>query len=337
MKPQKIEISHKTIIFTVIFLISLALLWSSRSIIVLFFICFLFMEALQPTVAKMEKIKIPRPLAIIILYLLILAFFSFAVAGVVPVFIEQTTALINTLPKTLSELSFFGTSAIDLSSQFQILERLPAEIAKTILSIFSNVFSAFIIFVITFYLLLERKNFDKYSFSIFGLQGKRKVLTILENLEKRLGSWVNAQMLLMVIVGILSYIAFLILGLPFAVPLAIVAGLLEIVPNIGPTVTAVIAGLVGLTISPLTGGLAVIAGILIQQIENNIIVPRIMKHTVGLNPLVTILVLATGAKLGGVAGAILSIPLFITIESIVRVVISQKNKNSKETVKPNSV
>jgi len=287
------------------------------------------MEALHPTVSKLQKFKIPRPIAILILYILILAFVSFSVAGVVPLLVEQTNGLVNTLPDAIANFSFFGASAIDLSSQFKILENIPGEIAKTVVSLFSNVFSAFVILVITFYLLLERQNFDDYSFNFFGIKGKDKALKIFGLLEKRLGSWLNAEVLLMTIIGLLSYLAFLLLGLPYAVPLAILAGLLELIPNIGPTVSAVLAGLVGLTVSPLTGVLAVLAGVLIQQLENNFIVPKIMKETVGINPLVTILLLASGAKLGGIIGAVLAVPIYLTVHSVLQVLVFANEGASK--------
>ena len=128
----------------------------------------------------------------------------------------------------------------------------------------------------------------------------------------------------MTIIGILSYIGYTILGLRYAVPLAIFAGLLEAVPVIGPVVTTALAALVGFTISPLTGVLAIAVGTVIQQLENNIIVPRIMKKSVGFNPLVTILLIASGAKLGGVIGAVLALPLFLTLQTVIKVLIEKK-------------
>ncbi|OGL52296.1 hypothetical protein A3K55_00590 [Candidatus Shapirobacteria bacterium RBG_13_44_7] len=327
MKPQRIEISYKTIVFTTVFLLSLYLLWQVRSLIYLVFFCFILMESLNPTVDRLERLKIPRAFAILFLYAIILTFFSFAIAGIVPILIEQTTALIKNLPSTIENLRFFGTSVIDLSSQFKIVESLPQNIAKTILSLFSNIFSGFVVFVITFYLLLERKNIGNYSFRLFGPQGKKKTLRVMNRLETRLGSWINAEIILMVAVGLLSYLGYLILGLNYTVPLAIIAGMLEIVPNIGPTISTLIAGLIGLTISPLVAILALIWGIVVQQVENNFLVPRVMKDAIGLNPLITILLLAAGAKLAGIGGAILAVPVYLTIETIVNV-LSENSKTS---------
>lgn len=320
MKPKRIEISYKTIIFTVVFLLSLVVLWQIRSLIVLLFISFVFMEALNPAVTRLERIKIPRPLGILLLYILILAVISFSVAGIVPILVDQTAALINSLPTMIQNIKIFGNNAIDLSSQFKILENVPTNIAKTAVGVVTNIISGFIIFFLTFYLLLEKKNFSKYSLSVFGEKGRIKFLKIVDSLELRLGHWVNAEFFLMTIIGILSYIAYLLLGLKYAVPLAIFAGLLEAVPTLGPTLATIVAAVVGFTVSPLIGVLTIAAGIVIQQLENNIIVPKIMKQTVGFNPLITILLIATGAKLAGIIGAVLAVPLYLTIETIVKVV-----------------
>ncbi|MFA5750444.1 MAG: AI-2E family transporter [Candidatus Shapirobacteria bacterium] len=324
MTNKKIEISYKTIIFTVLFLLALVLLWQVRTLIILLFISFIFMEALNPAVSRLERFKIPRPLGILILYIIILTVISFAIAGIVPILVEQTSGLIKTLPETIKNIKFFGADAIDLSSQFKILENIPGGIAKTAIAVVSNVISGFIILFLTFYLLLEKKNFSQYSYDFFGEKGKQKIITIIERLELRLGSWVTAEFFLMTIIGVMSYFGYTVLGLKYTVPLAIFAGLLEAVPSIGPTIATFIAALVGFTISPMIGFLTIGVGIVIQQLENNVIVPRIMKQRIGLNPLVTILLIAAGAILGGVAGAILALPLFLTIETILKVLIVKK-------------
>ncbi|KKU20129.1 MAG: hypothetical protein UX30_C0003G0004 [Candidatus Saccharibacteria bacterium GW2011_GWA2_46_10] len=319
MKPQKIEISYKTIVFAVLFLISLVLIWQLRGIFLLLFLCFIFMQALNPTVSRLEKLKIPRFVGILLIYFLILIGISFAAAGIIPALVEQTTSLIETLPNTISNINLWGIKPIDISSQFKLLENLPSNIATTLFSIFSNIVSVFVFFVLTFYLLIERKNLDKYAVSIFGQKNQDKVILIMNELEKRLGNWVNAQLFLMLTIGVLSYIGYLVIGLNYVVPLAIIAGLLEIVTNIGPTIATVIAAFVGLTVSPLTALMAIAWGIIVQQLENNFIVPKVMKATIGLNPLVTILLIASGAQLGGVAGAVLAIPTYLTISTIVSV------------------
>jgi len=315
MKPQKIEISYKTIIFTVLFLISLFVVWQLRRLILLVFLCYIFMEGLNPAVTWLQKLRLPRAVAIIIVYAIIAAAISFSFAGIIPALVEQSTNLIRSLPDTIQSINIWGINPGDFSSQLKLLENLPSNIASTALSIFSNIISVFVFFVITFYLLLERKNFDKYLIEIFG-DRSHKAVKVVNQLEKRLGSWVSAELFLMLIIGFLSYVGYLIIGINYALPLAIIAGILEIVPNIGPTIASILAGLFGLTISPLIGALAVVWGIIVQQLENNFIVPKTMKETVGINPLITILLIASGAQLGGIIGAVIAVPLYLTAETI---------------------
>jgi len=324
MKIRKIEISPKTIIFTVGFLLAIAFFWQIRDILVMIFISFVLMHAINPLVTRLQKIKIPRVLAIIIAYILVVSVLSFFIASIIPILIEQTVGLINSLPeitkniKIFGQNSFFTENNIDLTSQFKVLESIPTNIVSIAFSIGSNIFSALMIFVITFYLLLEKKNFPKYGDNFFGEKGRIKFLKIMNNLETSLGSWVSAELLLMTIIGLLSYFGYLALGLKYAVPLAIIAGLLEAVPNIGPIIATILAGLIGLTVSPLIALFTVIFGILVQQLENNFIVPKIMKKTVGLNPIITIILITAGGKLAGIGGALLAIPLFLTVQAIIK-------------------
>ncbi len=326
MKPQRIEISYKTILFIVALAMTLLFLWSIKNILLLLFICFLFAETLNPTIVALEKLKINRALGIILVYLTIISLISFSIAGIVPIVIEQTIGLINVLPNIVSRIDIFGISvnSIDWASQFKFIESLPTSIARITVSFFSNFFSLFVVLFMTFYLLLERKNIRNYSFKIFGSRGREKTLIFLELLEKHLGNWVNAEIILMTTIGLLSFLSFTLIGLNYALPLAIIAGLLEAVPGLGPAISTILAAMVGLTISPMTSLLAVISGIIIQQLENNFIVPKIMKEAVGINPLITIIAIAVGAQLGGVMGAILAVPVYLTINALVVTLLEKK-------------
>jgi len=143
------------------------------------------------------------------------------------------------------------------------------------------------------------------------------VFTVLLQIEKRLGAWVLGQVCLMIFIGLLVYGGLFFLRVEYALPLAIFAGLLEIVPTIGPTVSAIPAVLVAFGSSP---GLALSVAalyIIVQQIENNLLVPLVMKQSVGLSPVLTILALMIGGRFGGIAGAVLAVPVLISIQEIV--------------------
>lgn len=319
MTVSKVEISQKTIIFTTIFLISLVVVWQLRDLVLLFFLCFIFMEALNPAVMWLQKFKIPKILAILILYILIWTGISMSLAGAIPIIVTETTNLIKILPSTIDKITLLGVNPIDISSQLKLLENIPGSFASTIISVFSNLISVFAFFVITFYLLLERRDFEKHAKQYLSEDNANKAIEIINLLEKRLGRWVSGQLFLMIIIGILSYVGYQVMGLHYALPLGIIAGFLEMVPNIGPVVTSALAGLVGLTISPVAGAIAIIWGIVVQQAENNFIVPKVMQESVGLNPLVTIFLIAIGGTLAGIIGAIIAVPLFLTISVFYKV------------------
>lgn len=324
MKPEKIEISYKTIIFTAALGISLYLTWLLRGLIVLLFICVLLTVALNPFVTRLEKLKIPRTIGILLMYIIILAALSFTVASIVPIFTEQTSGLIKTLPGTLENIKIFGASAISLSSQFQIIGALPSEIAQTAFSVFSNIAIGFLTLVITFFMLHEWNHLDAHSLRVFGTSGQIKVSKIIKLLELRLGKWFNGFLLMMLIIGVISYLAYIIIGLNYAVPLAIIAGISEIIPVVGAIIAIALAGLVALTISPLTALITVLVCIVIHTVINNVVTPNVFKETVGLNPLISILAMTVGAELSGAVGAILAIPVFLTIQIVVEVLFEKR-------------
>lgn len=324
MKPQKIEITYRTIIFTVAFILSLGLVWYLRDIITLLFICLIFMEVLNPTVTALQKLKLPRFLSIIFIYSLVISFIGFTLAWIIPILVYETSGLLSALPTSLQNIQIMGFSAVDLSSQFKLLESIPSEVARTVVSFFSNLFTGFLVLVLTFYLLMEREHLDDYASKVFGGRHREIVAKIFFNLEKRLGSWVNGELILMTSIGLLSYAGYLGMGLNYALPLALIAGLLEVVPTAGPILSTILAGLVGMTTSPFTAVMAVIWGIVVQQLENNFIVPKIMSATVGLHPVITILTIATGAKVGGVGGALLAVPVYITVETVISHLLAAK-------------
>lgn len=312
--PKKIEISHRTIIFTAFFLILLWLLWQIRQIILGLFISLILMTAINPSIDKMERMKIPRVLGIILMYVLILGVFGLVIAGIVPPLVDQTATFIANAPNLIENIPFVNQQIIE--NQLQQLGSIPAGLVKISVSIFTNLIGVFALLVITFYLLLERKNLDRYLHILFGGDGEVKAERFVNRLEEKLGGWVRAELALMVIIGVLSYFGLRLLGIDFALPLALLAGIFELIPNIGPVLSSIPAILAGLIISPLTALAVAALYFLIQQVENGLIVPQVMAKETGVNPLVTIISLAVGFKIGGVSGAILAVPVVLLIQIV---------------------
>jgi predicted PurR-regulated permease PerM len=314
--PRKVEISHKTIIFSVLFVLGLWLLYQVLEIIFTLFIAFILMAALNPLIEKIEKLKIPRVLVIVFIYLLFFAFIGVVAAGIIPPLIDQTTTLLERIPTYVEEINLPWIDKETVLAESANLGSIPGKLVQLTVNVFRNLVALIILAVITFYLLMERKNLGKYLTILFNDDGQERASRFIEKLEKRLGSWVRAQIFLMVIIGAFSYVGLRLLEIDFALPLAVLAGFLEVIPNIGPTLAAVPAVVFGLTISPLYGLAVTALYILIQQVENAIIVPKVMEKGLGINPLLVIITLAIGLKLGGILGMILAIPAFLLIQEI---------------------
>lgn len=324
MVPKKVEISYKTILFIAAFVAGSWVVFQIKEVLLGFFICLILMSSLNPSVKKMESWKFPRWLAILSLYIIVILLLGLSLGWMVPPLINQTTILIERIPEFFRQFKILGIDEKVIASQFSQFTSIPANLIKFLFQIFSNVVAILALSVITFYLLLERKNLDEYLAVLFGEEKEKEIEVIVDKIEERLGSWVRGELLLMLMVGVLNYIGFLIIGIDYALPLAVLAFLFEIIPNVGPTLAAFPAILVGLTISPFHALATTGWCFLVQQIENSFLVPRIMKQVVGVNPLISLLSLAVGFKLAGLGGAILAIPTFIALEVILKAVLSSK-------------
>lgn len=315
--PKKIEISHRTIIFTVAFLLLLWVLFQVREIILMLFISLILMSAFNPAVNWLEKLHLPRSIAILIIYSLVWTVVGLVVAGIVPALVDQTGRLIHIIPAAISRVELFNANQEAITQQLlSQIGTLPENLLKFTVSLFGNLLAVFTTLVITFYLLLERKHLNTHLSTLWKGDKQDRIYRTINEIERRLGSWVRGELILMLAVGVFTYIGLLILGVEIALPLAILAGILEIIPNIGPTISAVPAVLVALTIHPLTAVATASLYLLVQQIENHLLVPKIMQRAVGVNPLVSILGLLIGFRLAGPAGAVLAIPTIIVTHII---------------------
>ena len=327
MKPKKIEISHRTIVFSVTFLACLWFLYFIREIILQIFVALLIMAILNPTVTKLhKKLKMPRFLSVIIVYFLVFGGFISVLTLAIPPLISQTSGFANNLPKYISEFDIPNFLTNGLTQEFASqIGSLPSQLIKITVSIFSNVLSVLAVFIFALYFLLAREKLDDNLGKIFSdAKIENKIKIIFERLEIKLGGWARGQIFLMIIIGVSTYIGLTLLGIPYALPLALFAGLLEIIPNIGPFLSSVPAIIVGFGISPLTGVAVAALYVLIQNVENYVFVPKIMEKSAGVHPLVTLLSLLIGFKIAGVMGALLSVPIVITIQVILGVVYSEK-------------
>ncbi|MBI2017454.1 AI-2E family transporter [Candidatus Daviesbacteria bacterium] len=318
---QKIDISHKTVIFIAIFLVSLWLTYLVKDLLIIIFVAIILMSALHPLVNFFTKFKIYKGLAIGLTYIIIITAITGMVLAISKPLIEESNKLASTFPATASQL--LQILNIDRSIVQSEVGSLSRNLFSLTLAVFDNLLTIIFLLVITFYLLLEKDSLEKRIASFF-VKREEKTRKLLVQIEDKLGAWLRGQLFLSLIIGLLSYIGLLVLNIPYALPLSLLAAVFEIIPVIGPIVSAIPAVLIALTISPILALGVVAMYFIIQQLENHLIVPQVMQRAVGLNPLVVILAIAIGSRILGFAGALLAVPLAVVLQIVVAEIISEK-------------
>lgn len=205
---------------------------------------------------------------------------------------------------------------------FNDLTRYVPDVTNNIFGFISSVFSNTLFVVTTMffalYFLLEENLVDRFLHHYFGRKIADKLSETLTLAERRMSSWFWGEIVLMTVVGTFSYIGLVIIGVKYALPLAVLAGLLEVVPNIGPVISAVPAIIIGFSQNYFAGFSTMALYVIVQQLENTLIVPMVMKRAVGLNPVFTLVALLLGGRVGGILGVLLSIPILLFTETILR-------------------
>lgn len=318
----KIEISLKTI-FTILIVGAVLFVFSRvTDILIQVFIAFVLMTALNPLVNQLQKLKMSRGVAIVTTYIMIISLVVVVFAVMIPAFIDQSVKLVAQLDlpqqpllTKLQSLQFNSSQLIPLVSQYG---GSVGRVFDLVFSTFSAFFTFFTVLVMTLYFLLGRDQLHTYTMIFFRSGDKKeRSKNMMNRVEAALGSWVRGEFLLMLSIGVMSYLGLVMLKIPFALPLAIFAGLMEALPNIGPTLAAIPAVLVALvSVSPVMAGVTTLLYILVQQLENNFVVPQVMKHAAGIRPLTTIVLILMGFRFGGVLGALLSVPIFIVAREV---------------------
>jgi len=322
-KPTNtLDISTTSIIRVIIVLIALWFLYFIRDIIAIVFVSIIIAAALSPSVDKLEKKKIPRAVSIIVLYLLVVGFLGAFIYFVFPPMISQIQQLADSLPSYFKTFSNFiislrdvstngllNASQASLSSLSNFLGEFINNIFNTTIGFFNGAAALLMIFVLTLYFLLDENGIKKFFVSLMPIKQKSKIISITSKIGKKLGGWLRGQIILAIAVGVVVYAGLFLMKVPYALTLAILAGLLEIIPIIGPIIAAIPAILVAFTISPTIALIVTAFYILVQELENKLLVPKIMQHAVGLNPITIIIIILIGAKLMGIIGVLLAVPV----------------------------
>lgn len=329
---MSLDISINTIFKILAVLIGLWFIFVVRDVIAIMFTSIIVAAALSPTIDLMAKRRIPRAITILLVYLLLIAFLGALVYFILPPAITQLRQLAEQLPNyfsyfqnLVSNLRDFGVqnhlisgSQAGLNTVSDFLNNFTTNIFDTTKGFISGFTAILTVFVLTLYLLLDENGIKNFFVALLPVKQKTQLVGIANKIGAGLGAWLRGQILLGIVVGVLVYVGLLIIGIPYALTLGLLAGVLEIIPIIGPILSAIPAILIALSISPTMALIVTGFYLLVQELENKLLVPKVMQRTVGLHPVTIIIVLLVGARLMGVLGILLAVPVTSVIYIILK-------------------
>jgi len=308
----------------------LLLLWAVRDVLVLLLLALTIAAAVSPLVNTLVRWHWRRALAVVFIYfilLLIIVLFLFLVipsvaaqlreiAAQIPAIYNRFLGLFHSLEQLLEK-----SRLIESPEQFlnQINESLLGSASSLLFSTFTLmkvIASLVVVLVISFYLVASENAFEEFWRAVVPLRYEEYVSNLWQRVNKKIGRWLQGQLLLGLIVGVMTYLGLKIFSMHFTFTLALIAGIFELVPFVGPIISAVPAVILGFAHSTSLGLMMILLYLAIQQLENHLIVPLVTNKLVGLNPVIVILALIAGGSLAGFVGVLVAVPVTVIITEI---------------------
>ncbi len=320
-----------------------------KDLVLVVLVAIILASGIEPIILWFKKYKIHRLPAAIISFIGFFGIFAGLVLFFVPTVLNETSDFLNKLPRYLDTIvlwnplnidstkviesqkvvqglsdglntstqlvkgtSLDNTSGIaDLVQNIQdVASNFSVGFINIISTVFGGLFSLILIIVLSFYLTVQEDGVGKFLGLITPIKHEKYVIDLWKRSQKKIGQWMQGQLLLAIIVAVLVYLGLTILGIKNALLLAVLAGLLEVIPVFGPVISAIPAILSAFLDGGITSTLLVVGlYVIIQQFENHLIYPLVVKKVVGVSPIIVILALIVGAKLAGFLGIVLSVPI----------------------------
>lgn len=331
-----LDLRHNRILQAIIVLVIIALIIILKAVIIVFFIAFLVATILHPVVGWLHKHHVPIGFAVILPVIGVIVILALIGFFVVPQLAQEVHHFSNQVPNYINDLKHNGLNFhINVNSLKSSLKGHYGTIGSALISVTSTaveiVVGVISVFIISLYWLGSYDRIQQTMLSFVPEKNRERAADIWSRIEKKMVSWVVAQALLGIAVGVLVWIGALIIGLPFAGALGVISGLLEIIPTLGPVASAIPGVLLALTISWQTAVAALIMYLIVHQLENHLLSPWLLGHTVKLSPIIIIFALLVGAVLYGILGVLLAVPAALVISSFV-----DSYREGKPRFKPSS-
>jgi len=328
---HQIDISTASIFRAILVVLGFVLLYLLSDVLVILLFAIVIASAVSPFVAWFEKRRVPRIVAVLLLYVMVFALVVILSSLVIPSVSTDLSGLNTILPKITQQLStsldkvqkgapkYFDFVA-EIQNILEILTGYLQQFSQSALNLvigaFGGLFSFVAIIVISFYLAVQKKGIENFLSAVIPERHEQYVIDLWKRVEVKVGLWLQGQLLLALIMGLFVYVGLSLLKVKFALLFAIIAMALEIVPVAGPVLAAVPAILMAFLQQPALALWVLIFYVVMQQFENHVLVPLVLGKTTGLNPVVVILAILIGFQLAGIAGGLLGVPVATIIVEI---------------------
>ncbi|MCM3632394.1 MULTISPECIES: AI-2E family transporter [Paenibacillus] len=297
-----------------------------------FIVAMIISYILNPVVSMLHDRKVPRTMAVLLIYAVFCTILTVILVNIIPMFIDQ----MQELNKHLPELSMRAQNLVvdinnsSLPESFReglnkTLVQFERKISETLLTFVDNIggmvnalFVAFVVPFLAFYILKDFEVFERAIIKYVPKSHRKNTIRLLKDVDTALGSYIRGQLLVCLIIGTFAYIGYLLVGMPYALLLASIVAITNVIPYLGPFIGAAPALLMASTISLKMMLLVVIVNTVCQILESNIISPQVVGRTLHLHPLVIILAVLVGGQVAGVGGMILAVPIFASGKVIIQ-------------------
>lgn len=333
----RVEISSGVVFKTIALVLLLWLSFYLRDIVIAMFVSIVVASALEPFINWFRERSVPRILAVVMVYAALIGIAFLSVSVFLPLIFDDFFKLFTTLPVYIKSFDFSSyvsekpgqilTAFKDIvADSFSVDKIMPgitsiisgtsSNIVETARSIFNEAVMFVLIAVFSFYFAVQENGVDSFIRLVSPLKYENYILDLWKRSRRKIGLWMQGQILLGVLIGVFVFLGLSIIGIKNALALAVFASVIEIIPVFGPILAAFPAAVLAFIQSPPLGFLVISFYIIIQQFENHLIYPLVVRKIIGIPPLVSILFLLIGFQLAGFFGIILSIPAAVIMIEI---------------------
>jgi len=308
----------------------IGLLYLIRNIVVLVFAALFLAALIHPAAEFLSRKKIPKGVTVIAIYVILFGLAVLTVSLLLPVFIDQSSHILDSFGRSWKTLSGGVHWLQDISTRYGLNDNLTAGlqslqeqlaglaggIVGRVTDVISGAIGLVAVMVMAYYMVVHEKDARRVFHNFVPEEYQEAISSILKHVEDKIGRWLIGQISLCLIIGIMYFVGLTLVGTKGALVFAVFGGFLEFIPYLGAILGAVPPIVLALSDSPFKALMTFVVIVAIQQAEGHVIVPKVMQKAVGLNPLVSIVALLVGAELFGLMGALFAIPVATAVSAI---------------------